>query len=127
MNKTMIAAALAAVCAMAGVAHAAGPNAGDWVLGRWKGEGYWFPGVVQSVSGGATTIQYDDGTVETLPAHLVKPYYWRAGSVVECRWKGGATWYRGSIMSIGSDGVSLSVKYEDGDSEITKTGACRSR
>ena len=23
-------------------------NPGDWVLGNWKGGGYWFPGVVQA-------------------------------------------------------------------------------
>ena len=127
MNKNMMAAALVAACAMAGSAHAAALNAGDWVLGRWKGESYWFPGVVQSVSGGATTIQYDDGTVESLPANLVKPYDWRVGSIVECRWKGGTEWYRGTILQAGADGVSIAVKYEDGDSETTKTGACRSR
>lgn len=127
MNKKMIAAALAAVCSMAGAAHAAPLNAGDWVLAQWKGESYWFPGVVQSVSGGATTIKYDDGTVETRPANQVKPYDWGVGSVVECRWKGGAEWYRGTILQASADGVSIAVKYEDGDSETTKTGACRSR
>ena len=127
MNTRVKAAVLAALCVMAGPLHAADLNAGDWVLAQWKGESYWFPGVVMATSGDNVAIRYDDGTEETLSRSKVKPYDWRAGSAVECRWQGGQEWYRGNIIGTAADGVSISVKYEDGDSEVTRTGACRSR
>jgi hypothetical protein len=109
----------------ASAAHA--QQAGDWVLARWTGGEYWFPGVVAERSGAQITVAYDDGTRETLPAALVRPYDWRVGSRVQCRWQGGAQWYAGRITSIDRDGVSLAVTYEDGDSELTRSGACRAQ
>ena len=49
---------------------------GDWVLGRYRGGDYYFPGLVQEVSEGYVTIGYDDGDLETLPRENVKPYDW---------------------------------------------------
>ena len=106
-------------------AGAMAQQGGDWVLARWKGDQYWFPGVVESRSGDSVSIVYDDGTRETLPARLVRPYDWRVGSRVQCKWKGGAEWYAGKITSMSGDGVTIGVAYDDGDSEQTRTGACR--
>jgi hypothetical protein len=100
---------------------------GDWVLGRWQGGPYWFPGVIQSVTDTTINISYDDGTVETLPRALVRRYDWRAGTRVECRWNGGDDWYPGRITYAAEDGVTLSIAYDDGDRETTRTGLCRSR
>ena len=99
---------------------------GDWVLARWKGDRYWFPGVVQSRAGDKVTIAYDDGTKETLPANLVRPYDWDVGSRVACQWQGGTEWYAGKITAMSKDGVTISVAYDDGDREQTRTGSCRS-
>ncbi len=98
---------------------------GDWVLGRWQGGKFWFPGVVQQAGGGQVTIKYDDGTRETLPRKLVKRYDWTIGTRVECDWKGGGTWYRGNIAKL--NGGELVVAYDDGSRERTVTGRCRSR
>jgi hypothetical protein len=98
---------------------------GDWVLGRWQGGKFWFPGIVQQAGGGQVTIKYDDGTKETLPRKLVKRYDWDIGSRVECDWKGGGTWYRGNIVKL--NGGDLTVAYDDGSRERTVTGRCRSR
>jgi hypothetical protein len=100
---------------------------GDWVLARWQGGKYWFPGVVQSRSGDNVSIAYDDGTRETLPLRLVRPYDWRVGTRVQCRWQGGTEWYGGTITALSSDGVTIDVGYEDGDRERTRTGACRAQ
>jgi hypothetical protein len=117
---------LLSLCLLAPQAvHAQAP--GDWVLGRWKGGQYWFPGVVEKRSGDKITIVFDDGTRETLPRKLVRKYDWRAGSRVECRWAGGAEWYGGKIQNIGKDGSSLNILYDDGGREKTSTGACRSK
>ncbi|MCB1600918.1 MAG: hypothetical protein H7A19_12715 [Rhodanobacteraceae bacterium] len=107
--------------------HAAYAQApGDWVLGKWKGGPYWFPGVVEKRAGDKITIVFDDGTRDTLPRKLVRKYDWRAGSKVECRWSGGSEWYAAKIQNIEKDGSTLNVLYEDGVREKTSTGACRS-
>ena len=98
---------------------------GDWVLGRWQGGKFWFPGIVQQAGGGQVTIKYDDGTRETLPRKLVKRYDWSIGTRVECDWKGGGAWYRGNIAKL--SGGDLTVAYDDGTRERTVTGRCRSR
>lgn len=100
---------------------------GDWVLAQWRGGEYWFPGVIQSVSGNKVTILYDDGTRETRPLNQVKPYDWREGSHVQCLWAGGSTWYAARITRMHDDGVTITVRYvDDGVIEKTRTGACRS-
>jgi hypothetical protein len=98
---------------------------GDWVLGRWQGGKFWFPGVVLRAGGGEVTIRYDDGTKETLPRKLVRRYDWNIGTRVECDWKSGGTWYRGTIQK--TNGGNLTIAYDDGGKERTVTGKCRSR
>ena len=108
-----------------GVAMAQAP--GDWVLGNWRGGGYWFPGVVQSHVGDKITIAYDDGTRETASSTQVRPYTWALGTRIECRWSGGKAWFGGQITGISKDGTQIDVKYDDGDQERLTTGACRSK
>lgn len=107
------------------VATAQAQSPGDWVLARFKNGNFWFPGVIQSTSGGRITVQYDDGDRETLPVSAVRPYNWTIGSRVECNFRGAGSWYPGRITSLG--GSSLGIDYDDGDRERTTTGRCRSR
>jgi len=123
MNKQWLLATLVLLVATGASAQ----QRGDWVLARWKGDQYWFPGVVESRAGENITIAYDDGTRETLPVKLVRPYDWSVGSRVACQWKGGTDWYAGKITAMSSDGVTIDVAYDDGDREQTRTGACRSQ
>jgi hypothetical protein len=108
-------------------AHAASFREGDWVLARYKGDQFWFPGVVRNAGDGVVTVAYDDGDRETLPERHVKPYDWRVGSRVECQWQGGNEWFAGKITEIGADGTTLRIAYDDGDRERTKTSSCRAR
>jgi hypothetical protein len=108
-------------------ANAFAQRPGDWVLGKWRGGAYWFPGVVQSSNGKSVTIAYDDGTRETVSPKQVRPYNWKPGSRIECRWAGGQAWYGANITRISKDGTKLDVKYDDGVSEKIATGGCRSR
>lgn len=100
-------------------------TAGDWVLGNYEGGSYWFPGVISSVDGDRIVVQYDDGETETLSPNQVRPYDWVIGARVECNWQGGGKWYAGEITSLG--GARLAIKYEDGETESTTTGMCRSQ
>lgn len=125
MKNLVLAGVLALVAAS--TAHASQFRQGDWVLAQYRGSSYWFPGVVESARGDSVTIAYDDGERETRPDNQVKPYSWRVGSSIECRWQGGSEWYAGRITRTSEDGETISVAYEDGDKEQTKTRKCRSR
>ena len=105
------------------IAHA--QTVGDWVLGNYKGAGYWFPGVVEKIGGGQITVRYDDGDRETVSIGDVRPYDWMIGMKVECNYKGQGEWYAGTIASLA--GEKIGIAYDDGDKETTKTGRCRTR
>ena len=48
---------------------------------------------------------------------------WRAGSRVSCNWLGLGTYYNGTVAA--RMGSQLSIKYDDGDEEVTSTSQCR--
>ena len=120
----MKAALLTALLFAAGIAPAAAQQIGEWVLARYKGGDYWYPGVIQTVIPEAITVLYDDGMREALPLNQVRPYDWNTGSAVECNWQNGGKWYPGKIVSLKA--TLLTVRYDDGDVETTRTGQCRS-
>ena len=117
---------LGAAAALALLATAApAQRVGDWVLGQWRGGHDWFPGVVVAHEGTQVTIRYDDGTRETRPESQVRPYDWHVGSRVVCLWTNGR-WYDATITAMAEDGLTISLLYDDGDTQITQTGRCRS-
>lgn len=121
--KLRIVSAAAILAVSATVAGA--QTAGDWVLGNYQGAGYWFPGIVETVGNGQVTIRYDDGDKETVGLNAVRPYDWMIGMRVECNFQGQGEWYPGKISSLA--GERIGIAYDDGDTEMTKTGRCRSR
>jgi hypothetical protein len=116
---------VAASAVVLSVGGAAAQTRGDWVLARYKGGQYWYPSIVQTISGERLTIAYDDGDRETLNLSNVRPYDWAIGHRVECNFKGAGKWYPGVIASLA--GETIGINYDDGDRERTKTGRCRSR
>ena len=48
---------------------------------------------------------------------------WRAGSRVSCNWLGLGTYYNGTVAA--RMGSQLSIKYDDGDEEVTSSSRCR--
>jgi opacity protein-like surface antigen len=115
------AAALAMTMSTAATAQAVG----DWVLGQWRGGSDWYPGVVTARTGNQVTVRYDDGASETRPVNQVRAYNWRVGSRVVCRFTDG-NWYDATITAMDPGGLTISVRYADGDTQITNTGRCRS-
>jgi hypothetical protein len=105
-------------------APATAQNVGDWVLSQWRGSDQYFPGIVTARDGNTVTVRFDDGMVERRPANLIRAFDWRAGSHVECRYTDGQ-WYGATITRLASDGLTVSVRYDDGDTQNTNTGRCR--
>lgn len=126
MKKLVSAAVVAAAfCAMSTAASA--QRVGDWVLSQWEDSTQYFPGVIVATSGQQVTVRFDDGTTENRLASQVRPYNWRVGSQIECRWTDGQ-WYAATIRTMGSDGLTLDVRYDaDGVNQRTNTGRCRTR
>lgn len=123
--RTMVAVFLVAGSILSGATAASAQTAGDWMLARYKNGPYWFPGIIQGVSGDRTTFAYDDGDRETLDVSLIRPYNWAIGGRVECNFQGAGKWYPGVIASLGAD--KIGINYDDGDRETAKTGRCRSK
>jgi hypothetical protein len=108
-------------------AAASAQNVGDWVLSQWQDSTQYFPGVVVASSGQQVTVRFDDGTTENRLASQVRPYNWRVGSRITCRWTDG-NWYDATIEAMGEDGLTLAVRYDaDGVRQRTNTGRCRTR
>ena len=97
---------------------------GDWVLGQWRGEAQWYPGVIVARAGTNVTIRYDDGSTEIRPVNQVRPYDWRAGTRVTCQWTDG-NWYGAILTRTYPDGLTIDVRYDDGVNQRTQTGRCR--
>ncbi|MEA3047315.1 MAG: hypothetical protein QOJ53_1647 [Sphingomonadales bacterium] len=123
MKRVFLTGAAALFLSIAGAASA--QQAGDWVLAQWQGGSDWYPGVIMARSGNQVTIRYDDGTSETRPINQVRRYDWRVGSAVTCRFTDGL-WYPATITGMAPDGLTISVRYDDGDTQVTQTGRCRS-
>jgi hypothetical protein len=126
MKKFIVSAtAMAAACLLSTAASA--QNVGDWVLSQWQDSTQYFPGVVVASSGQQVTVRFDDGTTENRLASSVRPYNWRVGSRITCRWTDG-NWYDATIEGMGADGMTLNVRYDaDGVRQRTNTGRCRTR
>lgn len=120
LAPTLLAAAILATTA--GGANA--QTQGDWVLGDYKGSGYWFAGIAEKIDGDKITILYDDGERETVNRSRVRPYDWMIGMAVQCNYQGKGDWYPGTIVSLA--GEKIGIAYDDGDKETTTTGRCRS-
>lgn len=104
---------------------ASAQRVGDWVLAQWQDSTQYFPGVVTASAGPQVTIRFDDGTVENRLASDVRPFDWRPGTHVECRFTDGQ-WYAATIRMMGADGLTMDIRYDaDGVNERTNTGRCR--
>ena len=70
--KNVLSIILTASFLASGASAASAQTKGDWVLGNYKGAGYWFPGVIEKIGGGSVTIRYDDGDRETVASSAVR-------------------------------------------------------
>lgn len=99
-------------------------DTGDRCLGQWS-DGYWYPATVVNTGEGVYNVAFDDGDSAALSDSQIRSIDWNVGSAIECNWKGGGSYYPGTITKKSGDSIHMS--YEDGDEEDTTIGKCRSR
>lgn len=101
-------------------------KAGDRVLGKLNDGPYWFAAKVTAVEGDKISLEYGDGAKETTTSEkLLEIGTIRAGTAVQCNWKGKGSYYNGWVTAI--SGEKVSVRYVDGDKEKTTLDKCRLR
>ncbi len=80
-------------------------------------DGYTYPAEVLSIDNDKVLVHFLDGPERMLTPELIRPFKIEIGTAVECRWKGGQTYFPGKITQIDGDRVHLA--YNDGDQEWT--------
>lgn len=118
MKNSTIAALLAVSVSFSSMAVARG---NDKILARWT-DGWYVGTIVQKV-GNQYQIAFDDGDKAIVPQSGIRRINWSAGTRVQCNWKGAGLYYWGVIAR--KNGSQLSIKYDDGDREMTVIGRCR--
>lgn len=125
MMRNFVSFAMAAGAALLLSTAASAQRVGDWVLAPWEDSTQFFPGVIVASAGQQVTVRFDDGTTENRLASDLRPFNWRAGSHVECRWTDGQ-WYAATIQMMGADGLTMDIRYDaDGVRQRTNSGRCR--
>jgi hypothetical protein len=112
-----------AVAAVAPAPAAKTFSAGERVLG--KRDGQYHPAKVTASGDAGVELAFDDGATATLPAEAVKPFDWKVGTRVECRFQGDKDrpFYAGAITAL--DGDTLTIGYDDLDGETVPVAMCR--
>lgn len=108
-------------------------SVGDKVEAKWKG-GSFYKGTITAVSASKTyDVSYDDGDKESAvkeeniklqvaPTPAAAAVVFKVGDKVEAHWKGGQTWWKGSIAKVNADGT-YNINYDDGDKESNLSAA----
>ena len=123
MRIARISGAALVLALLAGAAIAREP--GDRVLARWAPDGYWYPARLTDVAGREATVKYDDGKVAIMDAADVRAIDWRAGSRLQCDWRGLGNYYAGKVAAM--EGESITFHYDDGYKESLTASRCRSK
>jgi hypothetical protein len=124
LKKLVLGAVAAIACTLPTAAIA--QSAGDLVLSYYLNERFLYPAEVQSVSGGTVTLLWDDGTTSEVAKSALRPFNWKAGTSVSCKWSDGK-YYAARIARIGGDYRTLDIVWtQDNTTSRTKTNFCRS-
>ncbi len=105
---------------ISGVLHA--QDSGDRVLALWADDGYWYPATVRSVDRRVNLV-FDDRTEATVRKSEARRIDWDVGTKLECNWQNKGQFFSGAIVRM--RGESISVRYDDGDSERLTISRCR--
>jgi len=80
-------------------------------------DGFVYPAEILSVQEDRVVVHFLDGPERMLTPELIRAFDLPANSRIECRWKGGPTYFPGVLASVEEERVF--VRYDDGDEEWT--------
>lgn len=96
---------------------------GTKIEAKWKGGSFYKGTIAAFNADGTYAVNYDDGDKEAavkeanIKLQEVAPVTaFKVGDKVEAHWKGGQTWWKGSIAAVNADGT-YNINYDDGDKE----------
>lgn len=95
---------------------------GDRVL-AFDMDQYLYPAEIVSIQDDRIIVQYLDGPERMLTPELLRRFEMKPGGKMECRWKGGPTYFPGLLRQV--EGERVFVKYDDGDEEWTSARLVR--
>lgn len=96
---------------------------GTKIEAKWKGGSFYKGTIAAFNADGTYAVNYDDGDKEAAVKEaniklqevpVVSAY--KVGDKVEAHWKGGQTWWKGSIAAVNADGT-YNINFDDGDKE----------
>lgn len=82
-----------------------------------------YPAEIVSIDDDRVIVQYLDGPEKMLTPELIRKFELRAGTKIECRWKGGPNYFPGKLDKV--EGERVFIKYDDGDEEWTSVRLVR--
>jgi hypothetical protein len=94
------------------------------VLAQWS-NGWWYAARISGWNSEVYHVAFEDGDTANLRPNRISGHVWRPGSRVQCKWRGGDTYYDGVIAA--RNGTAVRVHYDDGDREDTYLAYCRSK
>ena len=96
---------------------------GDEVLATWADDGFLYPAILVSISGGTAHVAYLDGDEADVPLASLRQGVFGPGLTVSVNWKGRRAYYNGVIRQ--RIGPAVYIEYEDGDRGWTTVAQCR--
>lgn len=75
---------------------------------------YWYAATYLGASGDLTEIRWMDDSTGYVAPSQVKPFQWKTGQPVECRWKKDNLYYKGTIHSLNAAANKMVIKWDDG-------------
>ena len=95
---------------------------GETVFARWAPDGYYYPGVVDSIEENQVNIIFLDGDEAAVPvAHIIELETALNRLALEGNWQYGGLFYPGNL----SNRVPMIMNYDDGDVEQVQLAQLR--
>lgn len=96
---------------------------GTKIEAKWKGGSFYKGTIAAFNADGTYAVNYDDGDKESSVKEsniklqeVVPVLSYKVGDKVEAHWKGGQTWWKGTIATVNADGT-YNINFDDGDKE----------
>jgi len=101
------------------------PIVGEEALAPWSDDGFLYPCVLVDVHEETADIVFLDGSLACMAVGELRAVRLGAGSQPEVNWRGGGTFYGGTILR--RRGLAVLVHFDDGTREWSTVAQCRVR